>query len=325
MQMQQSKQDHYLWRMASLSEQAAARLSDEMFRARLEKDDATPENIITDVQEGLLADMRGVGIHLGCPVTDLLSGEDTQIWFLDILDYILPSPLYKAMRADADIVHFMRALVDGSITNGDLLPVWIDWICGHKPELADAVIYYRDRLVSSDLFSSYFEGLIENYQEEKALPIVAEASAIRRVANVHLAMSELQTKVGERLSSLLEDRTAILEYSAALQREFERVCINVEFCNKFGWWLGAHLRVLPITQRDWYRKCTQSVYCHNPMTREHYEQRESLAQDRAESRGRMIADLVFTAAVGKVSLTTLKTHYQNDPEFCAEIISILKE
>lgn len=272
-----TKQNHYLWRIASMSKLAAARLDDETFRIPVIQDEDTPDNIIDAVQTALLQDMLEIGLYLTCPTSDLVSGDMTQEWFADVLEWILPSPLYGAMRHDSNVRQAIGVLTCGSITNGNILTEWLTWLKDLRPELSDAIDYYLPRFTTSDVFNTYFDSILETYNAEKNVANLADGFLISRVAEMFHTAEDLFSTITTKLEDNEVTQQSVAWAHTKL-RAFERECLNVEFANRLGWYLrsGDSLPV-PSAQVEFRDKVLKEVLCVCPMSAEYYTWRKQPA------------------------------------------------
>lgn len=317
--------DYVLWKMASLSQLAHGRLSDEVFRAHMDHDEDTPLAIVNDVQETFLADMREIGIFLACPTTDLTSGQDTTLWFLDLLEWVLPTSLYLIMRRDTTVVAFMRSLVGGSITDGDLLPHWLEWVADHNPELRNAVDYYRDRLISSALFDNCFNSMIDDLDQEMPAPVMPHIQHVRTVADffhrIHDKLAVLKDSIPD-----LPDHDVVFAGVEQKIKDYELSCLYADTVDMTGWWLETDYRKLPISQREYYRSVSTKISCACPMLPGFYSIRGQVEFDQITEHSLIITTLLFSQCSGRVDTGPFRSGvFAKDTALFDEVQTLLKD
>lgn len=174
-----------LFLMASVSPKVKDAIENELYRAAADSDEATNMFILDDAVKNLLNDLSEIGLSFGfdhAELTDDLSGLSL---FVDLVQLLLPNPLYEAMKRDDRILHLLRHIVDGSI--GETAPAilvyfselaGLDGVPPLRPHLAEYIDQLYSITTQTAIFTDYLRNLVKLHDEERPALLTDEVRLI---------------------------------------------------------------------------------------------------------------------------------------------------
>lgn len=160
-----NKYDALILRLANLSPNVRHVLDGEVYRLRLETDDVESEHVLQECVMALRDDLAAIGLYFTCQLSEVYDNYLTFAEFLDVCEYLFPNTLYPKIRSDYQILPQIKAMLTGSVEDGDLIHTYLRWLgvdpdC-YVPSCTDGATWLLSRISSTELFSVYLSNLIQ--------------------------------------------------------------------------------------------------------------------------------------------------------------------
>lgn len=295
-----------IWRLCGLSGNAREKYPTERWRFAIPNDEEASEEVAYELNRSVLDSLEDIGIYLtDDPARIFLDDESLSHW-LDLLDYIVPTKLYPRLRDEERLKIHIEDLLSGSLTDGDLLHSYLDWLRLYNPDLKPSIDSFYNLVRSTDTFSDYLAGQITLINEEK---LTHKQIDIQNLSYIQNFLKRLKKafdclKDYDKTGEFGDLDTAYKE----AETDITKLCSQTDFTSYFGWWLSVKQTSLPQYQRLYYIRISKRIHVQIALTRLYRVQRD-LPMDRTAK----MLSFLFNAATKKYILSP--TQFEADDNF----------